>query len=70
MKAMEELGNRLNDLLASHDISQRELALNLGISNVTISRIVRGQGNVMLETLIAIADYFSVSIDWLVGRES
>ena len=70
MKAMEELGNRLNDLLASHDISQRELALNLGISNVTISRIVRGQGNVMLETLIAIADYFSVSIDWLVGRDS
>ena len=70
MKAMEELGNRLNDLLASNDISQRKLALDLGISNATISRIVRGQGNVRLETLIAIADYFSVSIDWLVGRDS
>lgn len=67
---MNELGNRLSDLLVSHDMSQRALADELGVSNVTISRIIRGQGNVTLNTLIAIADFFSVSIDWLVGRET
>ena len=67
---MMEIGNRLSDLLASHDMSQRELADELGISNATISRIVKGQDNVTLKTLIAIADYFCVSIDWLVGRET
>lgn len=67
---MNELGNRLSDLLVSHDMSQRELANELGVSNVTISRIIKGQGNVTLNTLIAIADFFSVSIDWLVGREA
>lgn len=62
---MNELGNRLGDLLVSHDMSQRALADELGVSNVTISRIIRGQGNVTLNTLIAIADFFSVSLDWL-----
>jgi len=66
---MNELGNRLSDLLTSHDMSQRELADKLGVSNVTISRIIKGQGNVMLNTLVAIADHFCVSLDWLVGRE-
>ena len=69
-KGMKEIGNRLSDLLASHDMSQRELAAELVVSNATISRIVKGQGNVTLKTLIAIADYFCVSIDWLVGREA
>ena len=66
---MSELGNRLSDLLASSDTSQRELAKQIGVSNSTISRIINGDGNVMLKTVIAIADYFSVSLEWLVGRE-
>ena len=66
---MTELANRLKDLLASHDITQRELARSIGVSNVTIYRILIGQGDVMLNTVIAIADYFNVSIDWLIGRE-
>ena len=66
---MTELANRLKDLLASHDITQRKLARDIGVSNVTIYRILIGQGDVMLNTVIAIADYFNVSIDWLIGRE-
>lgn len=66
---MNELGNRLSDLLASSDTSQRELAKQIGVSNSTISRIINGDGNAMLKTVIAIADYFSVSLEWLVGRE-
>lgn len=66
---MNELGNRLSDLLASSDTSQRKLAKQIGVSNATISRIINGDGGVMLKTVIAIADYFSVSLEWLVGRE-
>ena len=66
---MNELGNRLSDLLASHDMSQRALAKALGISDMTISRIIKGQRNVTLNILIKIADFFTVSLDWLVGRE-
>ena len=66
---MNELGNRLSDLLASSDTSQRKLAKQIGVSNATISRIINGDGNAMLKTVIAIADYFSISLEWLVGRE-
>jgi transcriptional regulator with XRE-family HTH domain len=66
---MNELGNRLSDLLASSDTSQRKLAKQIGVSNATISRIINGDGGAMLKTVIAIADYFSVSLEWLVGRE-
>ncbi len=66
---MTELANRLKDLLASHDITQRKLARDIGVSDVTICRILNGRGNISLNVLVAIADYFSVSIDWLLGRE-
>lgn len=67
---MNDIGNRLSDLLASNDISQRELAKEIGVSNATISRIIGGDGNATLKTAIAIADHFCVSLDWLTGREA
>lgn len=66
---MDSIGNRLSDLLTSNDMSQRELAKQIDVSNATISRIINGDGNAMLKTAIAIADHFCVSLDWLTGRE-
>ncbi len=66
---MDTIGNRLRDLLTSSDISQRKLAKEIEVSNSTISRIISGDGNVQLKTAVAIADYFCVSLDWLLGRE-
>ena len=66
---MNDIGNRLSDLLASSDISQRELAKEIEVSNSTISRIISGDGNVQLKTAVAIADHFCVSLACLVGRE-
>lgn len=66
---MDTIGNRLRDLLTSSDISQRELAKEIEVSNSTISRIISGDGNVQLKTAVAIADHFCVSLDWLIGRE-
>ena len=64
-----EIGVNLNDLLVCNDISQRQLAKDLNVSNATISRICAGRMPTG-EMLIKLADYFQVSIDWLVGRET
>ena len=66
---MEELSTRLSDLLASHDISQRQLALATGISASTICRIIGEQQDVTAYTLVKLADYFGVTTDYLLGRE-
>ena len=66
---MDSICNRLSDLITSNDMSQRELAKQIGVSNATISRIISGDSNAMLKTAIAIADHFCVSLDWLTGRE-
>lgn len=64
-----KIGSRLADLIASRGISQRELARELGVSNATIWRIVHENVVPTGTTLILLADYFEVSIDWLVGRD-
>ena len=59
---MEELSTRLSDLLASHDISQRELSRATGISASTICRIIGEQQDVTAYTLVKIADYFGCNL--------
>ena len=49
-------------------ISQLKLALDLCINQNSISRYENGQREADYKTLIAIADYFDVSIDYLLER--
>ena len=49
-------------------ISQLKLALDLNTSQNTISRYETGEREPGICELIKIADYFDVSIDYLVGR--
>lgn len=49
-------------------ISQLKLALDLNMSQNTISRYETGEREPGIAELIKIADYFDVSIDYLVGR--
>lgn len=49
-------------------ISQVFLGMELGIGQNTISRYETGALEADYKTLIAIADYFDVSIDYLLGR--
>lgn len=50
------------------NISQLKLALDLCINQNSISRYENGQREADYKTLIAIADYFDVSIDYLLER--
>lgn len=65
---MEILAKRLKEIRESRRIYQRELAEVLGLSFRGYQNYETGQSDPKLPTLIAIADYYGVSIDYLVGR--
>lgn len=50
------------------DLSRKELSRRTGISISMIESIEIGRREPGIKTLIALADYFNVSIDYLVGR--
>ena len=59
---------RLKELRKKKKISQVKLAMDLHMSQNTISRYENEEREANYQTLIAIADYFNVSIDYLLGR--
>ncbi len=59
---------RLKELRKQKGISQLKLALDLCISQNSISRYETGERQADYATLIRIADYFNVSLDYLLER--
>ena len=59
---------RLAELRKSRKISQLKLAMDLNMNQNTISRYETGEREADYATLIKIADYFNVSIDYLLER--
>lgn len=59
---------RLKELRKNKNISQLKLALDLNTNQNTISRYETGEREPGIMELIKIADYFNVSIDYLLER--
>ena len=59
---------RLKELRKKKRISQLKLALDLEMNQNTISRYENLEREADYKTLIKLADYFNVSIDYLLGR--
>ena len=59
---------RLKLLREKKNISQLKLAMDLNMNQNSISRYENGQRQADYQTLIAFADYFDVSIDYLLER--
>lgn len=59
---------RLKELREKRGMSQVRLAIELDLNQNTISRYESGAREADYRTLIAIADYFDVSLDYLLGR--
>ncbi len=59
---------RLKELRKAKNISQLKLALDLNMNQNSISRYENGEREADYNTLIKIADYFNVSVDYLLGR--
>lgn len=68
IKKEKNLKFRLKELREERHISQLKLALDLNMNQNTISRYENLERQASYETLILFADYFHVSLDYLLGR--
>ena len=59
---------RLRELREKAGISQLKLAMDLSLNQNSISRYETGEREADYKTLVALADYFRVSVDYLLER--
>lgn len=59
---------RVKELRISKNLSQKSLGEAIGLSMQTINDIENARSNTTLERAIVIADFFDVTLDYLVGR--
>lgn len=65
-----EFGEKLQALRKSRDLTQEALAEQLYVSRTTISKWESGRGYPSIDSLKAIAGYFSVSLDELLSSDA
>ena len=65
---MSEFNKVLKELRTARGLTQEEFARKLGTSRSRVGMYESGQRNPDPETLEAIADFFNVDIDYLLGR--
>lgn len=63
-----EFRQRLQQLREKKRISRKVLSELCGLSSDAVRRYERGEVEPTLHSLVAIAEYFEVSVDYLVGR--
>lgn len=59
---------RLKELRISRNLTQKEVADSVGMASVAYQRYEYGTREPAYQNLIALADFFGVSLDYLVGR--
>ncbi len=62
------LFENIRNLREDNDKKQIELAEFLNVKQTTYSKYELGKINIPIEVFIKLADYYDVSIDYLVGR--
>lgn len=62
--------NRLKALRENRGISCRALAIATGLSHSTIARIENGERKISTPQAIALARYFDVTVDYLIGSNT
>ena len=63
-----QLGARLRTLINESGMQQQQVASKLGIKVPTFNGYVIGKREPNLEKMVKFAEYFDVSIDYLLGR--
>ena len=65
---MPTLGERLRQLRNENNLKRVDIAKILKVTDRSITHYESGQRNLDQNQLIVLADFFDVSIDYLVGR--
>ena len=63
-----QIYKRVRDLREDHDKTQRELAEYLHMQLTVYQRYERGERELPLWAAIKLAEYYNVTLDYLVGR--
>lgn len=63
-----KIGKRIITLRSKHGVTQTELGNAIGVGKTTISNYETGYSTPDAETLVKIADFFDVSLDYLFAR--
>lgn len=58
----------IRNLREDNDKKQQELADYLNVKQTTYSKYELGKINIPIEVFIKLADYYDVSLDYIVGR--
>lgn len=59
----------IRNLREDHDLTQKQVADYLHITQTNYSKYELGKVNIPVEMFIKLADLYSVSVDYLLGRE-
>ena len=65
---MKIFGDRIRALRESMNFSQVKFAETFGIGQSSVGRYEKGEASPSLELLVRIADYYDVSLDYVLGR--
>lgn len=68
VRTMGQIGNRIALLREKQGMTQEELSIKLDISRASLSHYEKNRREPDYDTLLKIANYFKVSIDYLLGR--
>ena len=69
-KANATLGTRISDLLEQQGLSQRELADRIGVTEVSMSRYIKGERTPKGPIIANIAKVLHTTSDFLLGHET
>ena len=59
---------RLRDLREDKDLSQKQIAQLLDISQTGYSKYETGENDIPTQILIKLADFYNTSVDYILGR--
>ena len=65
----EKIIQKIRKLMYFYGFNQKQLALKLNISEVTISRYLNGNRKLTIEFIYKVAHFFNISVDWLLNNE-
>ena len=66
---MQMVCDNLKELRQEKELTQEEVATILKVSRVVYNRYEKGQREIPLELLVELADFYGVSLDYIVGKE-
>lgn len=65
---MNKFSERLTQLRDERGVSQATVSKVLGVSRYSVYAYEKGKSAPTLDGLVALADYFDVTLDYLLGR--